>query len=169
MKTHTPRETCGTASLPSVTGPWVAGVVLVTLAFCLPASAELGGYADSVQVDQARMKASLKIKQNTGYTVHEITTPTKLVVREFVGPDGHIFGVAWRGPVVPDLSQLLGAFYGQYSDALKTETRTYAGRRPVDVRLPHLVVQAGGHMLAHFGRAYVPDMLPEGVSSDAIQ
>ena len=163
MKALPPRETCRASAMP-----W-AGVVLVTLAFCLPASAELGGYADSVQVDQARMKASLKVKQATGYTVHEITTPTKLVVREFVGPDGHVFGVAWRGPVVPDLSQLLGSFYGQYSDQMKTEKHVYAGRRPVDMRQPRLVVQGGGHMLAHFGRAYVPDLLPEGVKTDAIQ
>ena len=164
MKALPPRETCRASAMP-----WAAGVVLVTLAFCLPASAELGGYADSVQVDQARMKASLKVKQATGYTVHEITTPNKLVVREFVGPDGHVFGVAWRGPVVPDLSQLLGSFYGQYSDQMKTEKHVYAGHRPVDMRQPRLVVQGGGHMLAHFGRAYVPDLLPEGVKTDAIQ
>jgi hypothetical protein len=163
MKLEIARAVCPTAR------PQWAAVVLVILAFSLPSFGELGGFADSVEVDRARMKASIKVTQATRYTVHEITTSNKLVVREFVGPDGHVFGVAWRGPVVPDLSQLLGAFYGQYSDVMKTEKRTYAGHRPVDVRQPRLVVQGGGHMLAHFGRAYVPDMLPEGVSTDAIQ
>lgn len=164
MKIETPRETCR-----MTVGPLLASVVLVTLAFSPPASAELGGYADSVQVDQAKMKASLKVTQAKAYAVHEITTPTKIVVREYVGPDGRVFGVAWRGPFLPDLSQLLGSFYGQYSDAIKTEKRTYAGHRPVDIQQPRLVVQGGGHMLGHFGRAYVPDMLPEGVSTDAIR
>ncbi len=164
MKLQTQHRTFRTA-----TRPWVGGAILVTLAFCLPASAELGGYADSVQVDQAKMKASRKVTQNKGYTVHEIQTPTKIVVREFVGPDGHVFGVAWQGPALPDLAQLFGSYYGQYSDAIKTETRTYAGHRPVNIQQPRLVVQGGGHMLGHFGRAYVPDMLPEGVSTDAIR
>ena len=164
MKLQIPHETSRTAR-----GLRMASVVLVTLAFTLPAFAELGGYADSVQVDQAKMKATLKVTQNKAFAVHEITTPTKIVVREFVGADGRVFGVAWRGPFLPDLSQLLGSFYGQYSDAIKTEKRTYAGKRPVDIRQPRLVVQGGGHMLGHFGRAYVPDMLPEGVSTDAIR
>jgi hypothetical protein len=164
MKIETPRETCRTA-----TPLWLASVVLVILAFCLPASAELGGYADSVQVDQATMKATLRVTQAKAYTIHEIKAPTGTVVREYVGHDGRVFGVAWQGPFLPDLSQILGSFYGQYSDAIKTEKRTYAGHRPVDIRQPRLVVQGGGHMLGHFGRAFVPDMLPEGVSTDAIR
>jgi hypothetical protein len=164
MKPETQRETCRTTRWPK----WPA-VVLVILAFCLPSLAELGGYADSVEADRAKMKASTKVTQNRAYAIHEITTPTKIVVREFVSADGRVFGVAWRGPFLPDLSQLLGSFFGQYSDAIKSEKRTYAGHRPVDIRQPRLVVQGGGHMLGHFGRAYIPDMVPEGVSSDAIQ
>jgi hypothetical protein len=164
MKPETQRETCRTKR-------WLqrAAVVLVILAFSLPSFAELGGYADSVEVDRAKMKATLKVTQAKAYAVHEITTPTKTVVREYVAADGRVFGVAWQGPFLPNLAQILGSFYGQYSDAIKTEKRTYAGHRPVDIRQPRLVVQGGGHMLGHLGRAYVPDMLPEGVSADAIR
>jgi hypothetical protein len=146
-----------------------ASVVLVTLAASLPAFAELGGYADSVETDRAAMKATLKVRQAKTYAVHEITTPSKTVVREFVGSDGRVFGVAWQGPFLPDLSKILGSFHAQYADAIRAEKRTYAGHRPVDIRQPRLVVQGGGHMLGHFGRAYVPDMIPEGVSTDAIR
>jgi hypothetical protein len=149
--------------------PQYIAVVLVILAFSLPSFAELGGYADSVEVDRARMKASTKITQSRTYSIHEITTPTKIVVREYVGPDGRVFGVAWKGPFLPDLSQIFGSYFQQYADAVKTEHRSYGGRRPVDIRQPGLVVQGGGHMLGHFGRAYVPTMLPEGVTSDAIR
>jgi hypothetical protein len=31
------------------------------------------------------------------------------------------------------------------------------------------VLQSGGHMRAYVGKAYVPEMLPEGVQPDAIQ
>ncbi len=164
MKPETPRQTCRITKWPER-----SAVVLVILALCLPSFAELGGYADSVEVDRARMKASTKVTQNKVYAVHEITTPTKTVVREYVGPDGRVFGVAWQGPFLPDLSQIFGSYFQQYADSVKAEHRGYSGRRPVDIRHPGLVVQGGGHMLGHFGRAYVPTMLPEGVSSDAIR
>lgn len=164
MKLESPRPTCWTAKWPKL-----AAVALVLLTSSVCSFAELGGYADSVEADRAKMKATLKVTQKPAYAVHEIQTATKTVVREYVGPDGHVFGVAWQGPFLPDLSQLLGSFYGQYSDAIKAENRRYVGHRPVDIRQPRLVVQGGGHMLGHFGRAFVPDMLPEGVTSDAIQ
>ena len=115
------------------------------------------------------MKATLKVTKASAYSIHEMKTPTGTLVREYVSADGRVFGVAWRGPGLPDLSQLLGSSYGDYASAIQAEKRTYAGHRPVDIRQPRLVVQGGGHMLAHFGRAYIPGMLPEGVSTDAIQ
>ncbi|SRR5258706_1225786 len=164
MKIETPHETCRTTRLPHL-----AAVVLVTLACSLPSFAELGGYADSVQVDRAKMKATLKVTQAKAYAVHEIKAPTGTLVREYVSADGRVFGVAWQGPFLPNLSQILGSYFQQYAGAVNAEHRTYAGRRPVDIRQPGLVVQGGGHMLGHFGRAFVPAMLPEGVSIDAIR
>src|SRR5258708_39273899 len=163
MKQGTPRETCRTARWPQR-----AAVVLVILAFCLPSFAELGGYADSVAADRARMKASLKVTQNKAFAVHEITTPTKIVVREYVGSDGRVFGVAWQGPFLPDLSQLLGSFFGQYSDAIKAQKRTYVRHRPAKIQQPTLVLQGGGGMLGPLGRAHGADMCPAGVSRPPI-
>jgi Protein of unknown function (DUF2844) len=164
MKLESPRPTSWTAKPPHF-----AAIVLVLLITSGSSFAELGGYADSVEADRVKMKATLKVTQKQAYAVHEIQSATKTIVREYVGPDGHVFGVAWQGPFMPDLSHLLGSFYGQYSDAIKAENRRYVGHRPVDIRQPRLVVQGGGHMLGHFGRAFVPDMLPEGVTSDAIR
>ena len=156
-------------SFPAAKWPFWASLVLVILAAALPASAELGGYADSVKVDQAKMKATLKVTRVKTYAVHEIKTPAGTVVREYVAANGKVFGVAWQGPFLPDLSLILGASYQPYATAVRAEKRTYVGHRPVDIRQPHLVVQGGGHMLGHFGRAFIPDLLPEGVSTDAIQ
>ena len=164
MKSETPRETCRTTRWPRL-----ASVALVTLAFTLPAFAELGGYADSVEADRVSMKAALKVTSAPTYAIHEMKAPTGTVVREYVSTDGRVFGVAWQGPFLPDLSKILGSFHAQYADAVRAEKRTYVGHRPVDIRQPRLVVQGGGRMLGHFGRAFVPDMMPEGVSSDAIR
>jgi len=37
------------------------------------------------------------------------------------------------------------------------------------IQEPGLVVQTGGHMRAYFGRAYVPELVPQGVTIEEIQ
>jgi len=146
--------------------PWLASVVLVTLAFSLPAFAELGGFVDSVQVDQAKMKATVKITQAKAYAVHEIKAPTGTVVREFVSPDGRVFGVAWQGPKVPDLTHLLGAYFPLYQAALPAPMLR---RAPVLVHTAELVVEMFGHMRAISGRAYLPNLVPRTMAPEVIQ
>jgi len=50
------------------------------------------------------------------------------------------------------------------SDAARTQ-----GSGPRASQQPGLVVQSGGHMRAFFGRAYIPQMLPRGISAAEIQ
>jgi len=144
---------------------------LAALAFALfsPAFASLGGDVGSVQQDQARIKGTIQLHASGPYTVHEITAPTGTTVREYVSPEGRVFGVAWQGPFVPDLKQILGTYFQQYSAAVRTRKATYVGRRPLNIQEPGLVVQSSGHMRAYFGRAYVPDMLPQGVTEEVIR
>lgn len=147
----------------------LAAVAILVFTLSCTASAALGGDATSVQSDQARMKGSLQSVQKATYAVHEITAPTGTVVREYVSPTGKVFGVAWQGPFVPDLQQLLGSYFEQYSQAAKSARETHVGRRPLFIQQPGLVVQTGGHMRSYTGRAYVPEMLPQGVIADAIR
>lgn len=150
--------------------PLVRGVA-VFLALGLPvlAFATLGGSLDSVQADQAQFKAKIKITEGAVYTVHELTTPTDVVVREYVSPGGRVFGVTWRGPFIPDMQQLLGVYFQQYVVAAKAERERHVGRNPLNIQLPGLVIQTGGHMRACFGRAYNPDLLPAGASPDDVR
>jgi hypothetical protein len=37
------------------------------------------------------------------------------------------------------------------------------------IEQPGLVFYSGGHMRAFFGKAYVPETLPKGVTADAIK
>ncbi|HEY6308011.1 MAG TPA: DUF2844 domain-containing protein [Candidatus Angelobacter sp.] len=136
------------------------------LAFALPAVAELGGNVSSIQADQEHMKGTRRVTTNAAYSVHEIQAATGTTVREFVSPSGTVFAVAWQGPATPDLQQLLGAYFGQFTQAIQTKR---AGRGPVSVRQEGLVVEAGGHMRSFSGRAYLPQMMPQGVSSEAIK
>jgi hypothetical protein len=140
------------------------GVTFVALA--LPAVAELGGSVSSIQVDQEHMKGTRQVTTNAAYSVHEIQTATGTKVREFVSPSGTVFGVAWQGPVAPDLRQLLGQYFDQFAQA--TQNKGVA-RRQMAVRQKDLVVESGGRMRWFSGRAYLPGMMPQGVTSEVVK
>jgi hypothetical protein len=140
--------------------------IFITL-FPACAWAALGRDVSSVNEDEAHMRASLHVRRNDSlFTVHELTTATGTVVREYVSPAGKVFGVAWRGPFLPDFRQLLGDYFAPVMQAPRNQRQ---GRGPLEVRQSNIVFQSGGHMRSFFCRAYVPGMLPKGVSADAIQ
>jgi hypothetical protein len=128
--------------------------------------AVLGGKVDSVAADQAKMKAKLSVTSNGRYQVHELQADGGNVVREFVSPEGDVFGVAWKGPIMPQYSQLLGS----YSDRI---TKAAQGRRnhraPLVINDPEFVFSAFGHMRFYAGRAYIPALVPAGVNAEEIR
>lgn len=140
-------------------------IALGVLVLPFSASASLGEVAASVQADQIRMNATLRTTAAANYTVFEIQTPSGTLVREYVSSTGLVFAVAWEGPTLPDLRQLLGDFFTSY---VQGANAAGAGARPRVVKQPGLVVYAGGHMRAFFGRAFVPGLIPEGVDLEEI-
>jgi hypothetical protein len=132
------------------------------------AHAALGGNSASVQDDVASMKASLQVRNANGYAVHEIQRTSGTLVREYVSPAGTVFGVAWQGPFMPDLRQLLGAYFDQYSASVKAQKAMYVGRRPLNIEGPGLVIQTSGHMRGYSGRVYVPTLVPTGVKVEEL-
>jgi len=147
---------------------WVLGALLV-VGSSLPALAALGGDLSSVEADRASMQAEIKVTQADAYATHEIKAPTGTVVREYVSPDGRVFGVAWQGPFIPDMKQLLGTYLQQYAAAAKAQKAGRPGHRPLNIQEPGLVVQTSGHMRSYSGRAYDPGLLPQGVSANEIR
>src|SRR5437762_7831212 len=103
-------------TLMKLTGALLSSIVL-TAAVATPAFAALGGDSTTVQADVARMKGVLRIASSAGVTVHEITTSYGTVVREYLTPGDKVFAISWRGPVNPDLRQMLGDHYTQYEQA----------------------------------------------------
>ena len=147
---------------------WAAILSASLLMIDSPAQAGLGEDASSVQADQAQMLGSLRSTPTQAYAVHEIQGATGTVVREYVS-GGKVFGVAWQGPWPPDMRQILAGYFDRYQRSAQTQVSSRAGRRPLMIEEPGLVVQSGGHMRSFAGRAYVPEMLPPGVSAEAIQ
>jgi hypothetical protein len=143
--------------------------VLLILLLPLSAAASLGGDVASVHQDRAQMKGTLKSKQAKAYTVHEISASAGTVVKEYVSPDGKVFAITWHGQFIPNMQQLLGSYYQQFADAAAAQREGDYGHRTLDIQQPGLVFQNGGHMRSYFGRAYVPAMVPQGVTKDDIQ
>ena len=166
----------------------------VVIAFQAPgiAMATLGGSAQSIAADQQALGGTLQTpsqpQSSTGgqalreqnpaspesssasssaaYTVEQISTPSGVTVNEYLTPDGTVFAVSWRGPTPPDLSQLFGSYFAEYQTAA---AQPQAQRGQLLVQTGDLVVETGGHMRDLRGRAYLPALLPTGVSADEIQ
>ena len=94
------------------------------------------------------------------YTMRELTTPAGTVIRQFAAGDGRVFAVSWSGPTKPDLRELLGTYFDDFSAPRDGTPRGHAQHR---LENADLVVQSGGRMRAFSGRAYLPSKLPAGV------
>jgi hypothetical protein len=149
---------------------WIRTCVGATLAVfaaaaAIPAAASLGGDEATIAADHAVLTGSMKVARIARYAVHEIQSPSGTVVREYVSPAGKVFGVAWNGPTLPDMRQVLGPYFDTYVEALANRK----ARGPVQVMLPGLVVRSSGHMRAFVGNAYLPDGVPAGVAVEEIR
>ena len=149
------------------------GLLVSSVSAPLLARAALGDRMESVEADRAQLKATRKaavVRQasagaSASYTVQELDLDGT-VVREFVTNDGVVFAIAWRGLSRPDLSQLLGSYYGTYKAARAALPR--AQRQSV-VQSNNLVVRHGGHMRDLRGQAVLSNLVPDGVSVGDLQ
>jgi hypothetical protein len=147
-------------------GTRVGCLCVFCLAMSVAAVASLGDNVSTVQSDQAHMKASLRTAQGTGYVIHELRSQSGVRVREYVSSSGQVFAVSWQGPFMPDLRQVLGSYFEQFSQAAKTK-QSRGG--PLIIHEPGLVLESGGHMRSFFGRAYLPQIVPENVRAESIR
>lgn len=148
-------------SIANIKNSVLAGAALMAALGPCIAAAALGAPEASVQTDVAQLHGSIKVTERAGYRIHEIQMPSGTLVREFVGPNGKVFAVAWNGPTVPNLRQTLGQYFDTFVAAAKAK---HAGHHHLQIQQDDLVVQAGGHMRAFSGRAYLPQAVPAGVS-----
>lgn len=129
------------------------------------AFAALGDRETSIATDQKFFSTiSHTTTAHSLYNVHELSDP-HIKIREYTA-NGVVFAVAWSGPIRPDLTQLLGTYHQSY----QRNFQIIKGQRSQSlVQGKDLVVQQFGHMRWMQGIAYVPSLLPTGVSSNEIQ
>ena len=131
-----------------------------------PAWAALGQPFASVESDRRVMQGQIRSTALRGYSVHEITRADGTVVKEFVSPAGIVFAVSWDGPALPNLSQLLAAYFPQFQQAARANRRR---RGPVVVHSGNLVVESSGHMRSFHGRAYLTSHLPADLTPEVVK
>jgi hypothetical protein len=162
---------------------WPAALVAMLFAAgTAPAWAELGGApmqtpaGATIQKSAARAHAAAaasstsSISAAASYTVRQTTLSTGTLVREYIGQNGSVFGVAWQGPRMPDVAALLGSYFPQAASAVEAARAARGGGRgPANVRQPNLVVHSAGHPGLFAGQAYLPQSLPSGVTGSDIQ
>lgn len=101
----------------------------------------------------------------TGSRVEQVREATGTVIRAYIAPSGRIFGVAWQGAVVPDMSRLLGAHFAAFQAAARAQRHR---RGPLYVHTGDLVVEMSGHQRDFRGRAYLVSALPSNLTPAVI-
>jgi hypothetical protein len=145
----------------------ILGVLLCLILGAIPASAVLGEYESSVSLDQQSLRGEVRTSTGPGYRLLQINAPNGAVVREYVSPEGKVFGISWQSPYMPNLQQLLGSYFTQVQEAAQSPTRRRGG--PLVVRTADFVLASGGHMRSFHGRAYVLSLLPKNVSAEVVR
>ncbi len=150
---------------------WVAMVVTTMIVACPSSSwASLGGDSASVDADRVRAQgALLRIVRSDAFTVHEVQSSSGTTIREYMSSGGTVFAVAWEGPWLPNLRQILGPYFETYQRAAQAGSANRRARGSLKIDLPDLVVQTSGHPRAFSGRAYVPRLMPQRVQAQSIR
>ncbi len=139
------------------------------LAFAGPALAALGQGAQSISADGQLLGAPQRLALVQGsaasaaatVTTQVVRTPQGVTVTEYLDASGTVFGLAWHGPVKPDLRQLLGGYFSRYLASAAAGSGGLASAQTVG---NDLVVRSAGSMQGFVGTAYVPSLVPAGFS-----
>ena len=144
----------------------LVGILLALFLGTVPAGAVLGEYESSVSLDQQVLRGEIRQVAGQGFRLHQITSPNGAMIREYVSPEGKVFGISWQAPSMPDLRQLLGSYAAEVERAAQAKAR-HGG--PLIVRSDDLVFVSAGHMRFFRGSAYVPGLLPNNISAEVVR
>jgi len=144
-------------------------ILALSLLICSSVFASLGDDESSIQKDNTRLGGThiKKQVQQQLFSVHELQSDNGATIKEYVSPQGKVFAVTWKGPLMPDLNQLLGQYFQPYVDTLKADGKRHHG--VVHVEQPNFVVHSSGRLRAFSGLAYLPQALPQGVKIEDLQ
>jgi hypothetical protein len=145
-------------------------LILMLLLSPLSSMASLGGDSLSAAADQKAMNGTTidtpAAATSRAYTTQTFQLPNGTLIREY-SAWGSVFGVMWTGPYLPNLEQLLGK--DGYKSYLSAASHLHKMSRQLSLESPDLVIHSSGRPGAFAGQAYLPKMLPQGVSANDIK
>jgi hypothetical protein len=128
------------------------------------AHATLGGDVASIAINHQHLGGEQRVLKLASGERHELQLPSGIVVHQYVSSTGAVYAIAWSGPRMPDLRELLGTYFPKMAQARRLPT----GGHTIMVREgDDLVVQSTGHHGRFVGRAWVPSLAPAGVNLDS--
>lgn len=131
--------------------------------------AALGGSVDSVSADTSALRGELHSTGFVAYDLHQISSG-QLVVNEYVTRAGQVFAITWHGPAPANLQQLLGSYFSRFQAAAAAAHKAQPGmHRTFTLTQSDLVIRSAGRLRAFGGIAYLPALVPSGVSVDELQ
>jgi hypothetical protein len=143
-------------------------VTILTLT-AIPAFAALGGSADSISIDGSVLRGILRSTAFTQYDVQEIDGGIS-TVREYSTRAGQVFAVTWQGAAPPNLQQVLGDYFSRLN-AASVAARASQGtsaQRFFQVDQSDFVLRSFARMRDFHGVAYIPALVPEGVTAEQL-
>ena len=158
----------------------VLSMACAVLAVSVPAYAGLGRAISEAARDgtlvaqpmrqalQATAGAASAAAAATTVTVQTQTVQTAegVTVIEYANAGGTVFALTWRGPFLPDFSQL----FGQYFAPFKAAPRDVQGGLNLSrVSGSDIVVHSAGRMRGFVGVAWVPSLVPAGFDPAQLQ
>ena len=146
----------------------ILSAVLVLALGSMPAWAGLGQPEASVTSDQLHMKSEHRVQDFQAYKVHELANTEGAVVREFVSPEGTVFGITWHGRSTPDMNQLLGNYVNNFETATRDQTHIVP-RRGITIKTNDFVYTNFCRMGVCTGSAYAPKLLPSNVTVEVMR
>jgi hypothetical protein len=146
----------------------ILSALLVLVLGSMPASAGLGQPEASVTSDQVHMRSEHRVQQFQAYKLHELTNTEGGVVREYVSPDGTVFGITWQGRSTPDMSQLLGNYVNDFQTATRDQTHILQ-RRGITIKTNDFVYTNFCRLGVCSGSAYAPRLLPSSVAVEVMR
>jgi hypothetical protein len=141
-----------------------ASVVCVGLCAGRTASATLGGDVASIAVNHERLGGERHVLKLATGERHELQLPSGIRVHQYVSSAGAVYAIAWSGPRMPDLRELLGIYFPRMAQASRVPT---GGHTLMVKKGDDLVVQSTGHRGTFVGRAWVPSLVPPGINLDS--
>jgi hypothetical protein len=135
----------------------IAALIAVTIMF-LPhiSHASLG---DIVTPGEA--KASTATGQAGVGVLRQVDSVSGVTLAEYVNANNQVFAVAWSGNQIPDLKNVFGSYFDEYSNAWNH--RHSLGLHTVHLETPDLKVDISGVNGTSHGLVWLPALVPQGV------